>query len=157
MIYTLFFYSFLLFILYIVYRYISWRYKLYTYQKRGIPIAYSYFYHPLLPFATYFGKKSPKEQERLILETFKQTNSPFVLTASGNFFSLLCGYFTFNSNSVNMKLFMIFALKNQNLMKNQLKTTLSLMLMVQMFSPPWGMSGSINDYFSIQFFHKILI
>jgi hypothetical protein len=91
MIYTILGYSFIIFVLYIIYRYIAWRYRLYTFQIRGIPIAYAYFYHPLLPFASYFGKKSPKEQERLILETFKKTNSPFVLAVGGNFFNLFCG------------------------------------------------------------------
>jgi hypothetical protein len=82
---------FTILILYFVMKYVQWRYQVFAFQKRlGLPVAFSYFVHPVLPFGEYFGKPTPEEQERLIIETSKNTGSPFVLSVTGDFFTVNC-------------------------------------------------------------------
>jgi hypothetical protein len=82
---------FTIFFLFMIARYIQWRFQVFAYQKSlGLPIAFSYYVHPALPFGEYFGKPTSEEQERLILETSKNSGSPFVICVNGGFFTVTC-------------------------------------------------------------------
>eukprot|EP01080_Neovahlkampfia_damariscottae_P005786 gene5786-9607_t len=74
----------LIFFIYFVYLYIKWNILYLKHKNSKIPLAIAHFIHPALPFAQYFGKPSPEEEERLILETAKKYNTDKVLVLKGN-------------------------------------------------------------------------
>jgi hypothetical protein len=83
MVLTAFFIILLLILILFALKYIQWRYKIYKIQKMGIPLAYAHFVPTLIPFAEYFGKPTSLEAERIMLETFQRTGSPFALVSNG--------------------------------------------------------------------------
>eukprot|EP01080_Neovahlkampfia_damariscottae_P009194 gene9194-1280_t len=79
--------------IYFIYLYIRWNILYYTEKAKGIPIGSAHFIHPAFPFAEYLGKPTPLETERIIFETSKKYNTPFVKQIIGFYVSIsVCDY-----------------------------------------------------------------
>jgi len=68
---------------YFLYLYIKWLIIYYQEKQKDLPIAIAHFVHPNLPFAELLGKPTPLEMEKLIFETSKKYNTPFVKVIHG--------------------------------------------------------------------------
>ena len=68
----------LLGVLYFIYHYINWLLSYRKLKSGKIPLAYAHYVHPFYPFAEYLDLPTPKERQKMIIETSKKYNTPFV-------------------------------------------------------------------------------